>query len=257
MQIQKQESAVSMKSTNNKFITHADAVPIIESNIFLGREDQRFALGVLSSEAVLSYQPNSVEEAYLKLRANVYIDQTGILHQHAKRHDGTELDKEDHHSTHFVVLENLIGRTTLFACMRLIEKIAHSDTNLPIEDFFSNGLTVRPTHNSTEVSRFIVRHNDRKQALTAKMKLMTASLAYSYKNNLGPIFGVVETNFERDLRIMKVPIHRIAEPKLINKYNSHNIGIIIDKEAAKNILGESTVNELSMPIGSFHYWGNL
>lgn len=138
--------------------------------------------------------------------------------------------------------------------MRLIQKSTQKDSLLPIEDFFKKDLNKTLPLNSVEVSRFIVRHNDRKQALAAKIKLITASLGYTFSNNLEPILGVVETNFERDLRRLKLPMQRIAEPKLISKYNSHNIGIEIDKQATKFFLGETTVNDLSMPIGSFHYW---
>lgn len=245
-----------MSSANNKFITHMDAIPVINSDVFHGHANQRFALGVFNSADVLSYKPNSIEEAYLRLRANVYIDQTGMLDQDLRRVDGTEMDEFDKLSTHFVVLENLIEQVSVFACGRLIEKMMHKDIILPIEEYFPEVFFEPAPHNSVEISRFIVRHNDPRCARTAKIRLMTAGLAHAFKKNLEPILCVVEPSFERDLRIMKIPTRRITEPKLVPQYNDHNLGIEIDKQLLRDRLGETEMNHMSIPIGSYVFWGN-
>lgn len=244
-----------MPSVSNKFISNQQAVPVIDSDIFCGHEDKRFALGVYSSEDILSYQPKSINRAYLRLRANVYIDQTGMLEKDLKLIDGTELDKDDERSTHFVVIENKIGKVATFACMRLIEKTSQNNALLPIEEFFPEAFDEPAPINSIEVSRFIVRHDIAKYARIAKKELMTASLAYALNNKLGPVFGVVEPEFERDLKLMKLPLRRIAEPKLVEEYNDHNLGFEIDKYEFSRRLGDAAVNSMNVPVGNFAYWG--
>ncbi len=140
--------------------------------------------------------------------------------------------------------------------MRLIQKTTNQNSILPIEEFFSDELTENVPSNSVEVSRFIVRHNDRRQSLLAKIKLISAGLAYTFKKNLDPILGVIEPSFERDLRIMKIPIRRIAEPKLISAYNDQNLGIEIDKQGLRDRLGETELKHMTMATGSYIFWGN-
>lgn len=245
-----------MSSASNKFVPNKEVVPIINSTIFEGDNiNSRFAIGLISSDDVLKSKPGSISEAYLKLRANVYIDQTGMLDISDKRESGIEFDDDDERSSHFVVLENKLGSMAVFACMRLIEKI--NDKPLPIEEFFPESFELPAIEKSIEVSRFIVRHDDRRQSRLAKCGLMTAGLAYTYKENLGPILGVVEPSFEKDLRIMKLPVKRIAEPKMIEEYNDKNLGIEIDKSNFRELLGSSNVDNMTIPVGGYTFWGEI
>lgn len=245
-----------VSSANNKFISNTEAVPIINSTIFKGEnEDSRFALGVIGSEDLLKYKPGSIPEAYLKLRANVYGIQTGMLDLRKIGSDGTDVDIDDERSTHIVILENKIGRMALFACMRLIKK-GGDEKPLPIEEFFPESFETPAIENSTEVSRFIVRHDDRRQCRMIKGTLMTAGLAQIYREELSPILAVVEPSFERDLRLMKVPVARIAEPKVVEEYNDKNLGIEIDKINFRKVLGESAVDRLMIPVDEYTFWGD-
>jgi len=247
-----------VSSASNKFVSNIEVVPIIDNTIFNGRNKRsRFALGILSAEDVLNYEPGSLSEAYLKLRANVYGAQTGMLGIDNIRSDGTDVDCDDERSSHFLVMENRIGKMAIFACMRLIEKSSSCKRLLPIEDFFPESFDSPAPENSIEVSRFIVRHDDRRQSRIAKNGLMTAGLAYAYKEDLGPILGVVEPAFEKDLRMMRLPVNRIAEPKLVMEYNDVNLGIEIDKASFKDLLGEVALNNMTIPTGSFTYWGEI
>lgn len=246
-----------MSSVSNKYISNKEAVPIIDGDVFSNHEDKRFALGVFSSEDVLSYRPDSILQAYLKLRANVYVDQTGMLEKGVKRSDGTELDENDERSTHFVIFENVMGRVAVFACMRAIEKTADKNLILPIEEFFPEAFAVPSPDKSVEVSRFIVRHDEAKSALFARMRLMTSGLAYALKNDLGPIYGVVEPEFEKLLKHTGISLRRIAEPKLVNEYNDNNLGFEIDREKCKQRIGEAILNNMVVPVGSFSYWGDI
>lgn len=120
-----------MSSAGNRYLTNKEAVPLVSGDVFSNHEDKRFALGVFSHDDILSYESNPLVKGYLQLRANVYIDQTKMLENKKKRPDGTELDEDDERSMHFVVFENRIDRVAVFACMRLIEKIADRDSKLP------------------------------------------------------------------------------------------------------------------------------
>jgi len=246
-----------MSSVSNKYITNQEAVPIIESDIFSGHEDNRFALGVFSPEETTSYTRDSILQAYLRLRANVYIDQTGMLEGDLKRHDGTELDENDERSTHLVLIENKIGRVAVFACMRLIQKTLGYESPLPIEEFFPEAFSTPAPLNSVEVSRFISRHDSVGISLITQRDLMTAGLAHVLDNNLGPVFGVVEPAFEKGLEAMKLPMNRIAEPKLVPEYNDENLGFEVDAHEFKRRIGEAAVKRMTIPVGSFAYWGKV
>lgn len=243
--------------SENTLPSNRDAVPVVETDIFSNHEDKQFAMGVFDSKDVLSYRPGSIEEAYLKLRADVYIDQTGYLKSGVKRQDGTELDNDDERSTHFVVLENLIGRAAVFACMRIIEKTTKNDQPLPIEKFFPE-IFINPAElNTVEVSRFIVRHSEARYARTFYRDLIVAGMAHTIDNNLGPVFSVVEPEFEKYLKLMRLPSSRLTGLKYLPEYNTSNIGIEADKEGLSRRLGKEVVDRMTIHVGSFGYWGQM
>lgn len=247
-----------MSSAGKRNITSEQAVPLIESDIFSGHEDKKFALGVFSSDDVLSYESNTLTKGYLQLRANVYVDQTDMLEDSVKRPDGTELDRDDERSTHLVVFENRIevGRVAVFACMRLIEKTAGRDSRLPIEEFFPEAFTEDSPLNSVEVSRFIIMHNKPRNGLIAKDRLIKVGMAHLFENNLGPTFAVVEPEFERNLNMARVPIERIGEPKIVPEYNDINLAVEIDKFEYERRVGKEVLRNMVIPVGSFDYWGH-
>ena len=154
-----------MSSVSNKHISNREAVPVFETDIFADEQDKRFALGIFDSSSLGRYSHSSVLYNYLKLRSNVYINQTGMLPESSRRLDNTELDVDDERSVHLVVLENKIGKAALFACMRLIEK---KTSPLPIENYFPESFDIEAPVNSVEVSRFIVRHEQIRAGLMVK-----------------------------------------------------------------------------------------
>lgn len=243
----------------SKYIPNKEAVPLIDSDIFIGHEDKRFALGVFDGDNISSYKTDSIEQAYLKLRSNVYIDQTRFLDNTSRQLDGTEVNEDDERSTHFVVVENLMGKIAVFACMRLIQKMDDSEkSKLPVEKLFPEAFTTQSAPiNSVEVSRFIARHDEPRHCMVAKRELITAGLAHTVAHDLGPIFGIIELGFERDLSMMKIPLERIADPKMIEEYNSKNIGIEVNKLGLKERLGEEAISRMNIPVGSFGYWGHM
>jgi len=246
-----------MSSAGNKFITNAEAVPVIESDAFVNNQQNRFAIGVFSAEDIMSNRKDPIVEAYLKLRANVYIDQTGMLPASARRSDGLEIDSDDERSTHFVVMENRIGKSAIFACMRLIEKTDEYSSNLPVEDYFREEFVDNPVSiDSIETSRFIVRHDDAAARQEAKVRLVTTGLIYAMNHNLDPIYAVVEPEFERDLRAMRLPVERLAEPKLVSEYNDDNVAIVIGNRLRALQLRKKSAEPVVLPLGRLDFWGD-
>jgi len=246
-----------MSAVNNKNISCLEAAPVISGDLFYGHENQRFAMGVYSPEDILNYKPNSMSEAYLKLRANVYIDRTGILKDSYRRDDGTEIDKNDERSTHLIVFENrLLGMSAIFACMRLIEK-SSEDQPLPIEELFSKDFLVPAPDKSVEVSRLIVCHENARCAYDTNRRLMISGLSHVLKNNLGPVFGIVEPDLAKGLSLMGVPISEVAKPRAVGGYPGENLGIEIDALGYKKRLGEKAVNYMTTEVGNIKYWGTI
>lgn len=236
--------------------TKNNLVPVIETDIFSHNENMRFALASISPEDVLACESGSIAQAYLRLRANVYIDQTKFLGSEMKRSDGTEIDENDERSTHLVVLENLIGKSAIFACMRVIEKSGLNNQLLPIEEFFEDAFVdEKAPDNSVEISRFIVRHDEKIRVIDAKKMLISGALARMSDQSLGPVYAVVETNLERDLRMMKIPTKRLAEPKLVPEYNTMNLGVEIDRFATRQRMGEQAFSGAMVAVkNGLYFW---
>lgn len=245
-----------MSSANKKNITPQEAIPIIKSDIFSQHDKEKFAMGVLSAEDVLSYEPGSIAHGYLQLRANVYIDQTNMLNREVRRSDGVELDENDERSAHFVILEKReLGKIAVIACMRLIVKTPENDSILPIEEFFPDSFSSLAPENSAEVSRLISCHENAKIKRNANLDVMRAGVAYAIKNDLGPVYGVIEPILETFLNRIKLPITRIADPKNVPEYNDDNLGIEIDKFGFRRHLGEKSIDQMMISSGSFLFWG--
>lgn len=248
-----------MSSASNKFISNREVAPVIDCGVFENESNSRFAIGVYSPEDVLNYDSNPILKAYLQLRANVYIDQTKMLEDSYKRIDGTEIDENDERSAHFVVLENMMGKAAIFACMRLIEKTRENDAILPIEEFFpeiplfSNPAPV----SSVEVSRFIVRHENPSSNMQAKKQLINTGMAHLSTKDLGPVYAVVEPEFERSIKMARVSTNRIAEPKIVPEYNDVNLGIEIDRLAFESRVGKEALMALHLNAGEYRYWGSI
>jgi N-acyl-L-homoserine lactone synthetase len=245
-----------MSSAGNKFISNKEAVPLIESTVFDRNQQSRFAIGMFSAEEVMNNRKSPTIQAYLKLRANTYIDQTRMLPEEARQSDGTEIDKDDERSTHIIIIENKIGKSAVFACMRLIEKTDEYSNNLPVEDYFDETFINDPAPiSSIEASRFIVRHDEQAVRDEAKLRLMTMGLTYSMNQGLGTVYAVVEPEFERGLKAMRLPLKRLANPKQVPEYNDENVAVEIDLIGYGSRLRRHGIKPLALPVGNFDYWG--
>ena len=255
-------------SVNNKFISNEQAIPVIDTDVFTIEPERRFALAVLGKGNVPEPGNEDIFRAYLRLRANVYIDQTGMLEPELRMEDQTEMDKDDARSLHIAVLENKslyrdtvrndLSKTAIVGAMRVIEKEEGRDDRLPIEEFFEEELggLVTPV-GSNEISRYIVRHESSRHKKVIRDLMHATALAYIVKNNLGPTLAVVEPELEDNLQKQGVPMTRIAAPKLVPKYNDLNLGIEIDTDKYANQFGRHIIQGMNTSPMSYTYWGDL
>lgn len=240
-------------TVNNKFIQNIEATPLVETNVFDEDRSRRFALvafgtGVRENDELFS--------SYLKLRANVYVHQTGILSEGALRIDGTEMDEDDERSSHFLVLENKLGAAAAVACIRLIEKSAEYPAPLPIETVFPEVFRDNePGLNSVEVSRFISRLDSAAQQLSTISELFKSGLARINQENLGPVFAIVEEELEQSLKFMGAHPRRLADPLYVHRYNSSNVGIEMNTSAMTEAFGADEIQSMDVSDGSVRYWG--
>ena len=56
---------------------------------------------------------------------------------------------------------------------------------------------------------------------------------------------------------MRLPIRRLSQLKLLPQYNTENLAIEIDKSGLTNRIGEEAVKRMTIPVGSFGYWGQI
>ncbi|AKM80325.1 TPA: hypothetical protein DDX46_03245 [Candidatus Saccharibacteria bacterium] len=237
--------------------TH-NITPSVETDIFDHHPDQRFAIGVIGINTDPSLDQDALFQSYLRLRANVYIDQRQILDEDARRVDGTETDIDDERSVHIVALENQLARVAVVGCMRLIEKNTHDkETKLPIEEFFKDEFDENPAPSqAVEVSRLIVRHDDRFHANNLRTRLFARGVSHVIANDLGPAYGVVETKLQEQLERNGVPFSVVADPRYIPKYKTDNLGIMIDTNELSNRLDPDVLSGMKANSNTFQYWGD-
>lgn len=240
-------------AVNNRFIPNVEAAPLVETDIFDTDRSRKFALVAFG----LGMRENDeLFNSYLKLRANVYVYQTGMLPEEVLHSDGTETDEDDERSSHFLVVENRIGAAAAVACIRLIEKSREHPEQLPVENFFPEAFEEHSAGpNSIEVSRFISCLDSKPDQLTAIMELFKSSLARIRQNELGPVYAVVEEDLERSLGFLGAPPRRIADPQYVEEYNDSNVGIEIDTDDMANAFGAELLDTMDVSTDSVRYWG--
>ncbi|MFZ2545172.1 MAG: acyl-homoserine-lactone synthase [Candidatus Saccharimonadales bacterium] len=245
-------------SVDTKHIPNEKAIPRLsfdETTVFNDNPESRFALGILARGKEVSKTHRELFSAYLRLRANVYIDQTDMLDDSHRRVDGTEMDDDDERSVHIVAIENRVSHVAVVASMRLIEKTKLHDSILPVEDFF--GIEDIPV-GGNEISRYINRLDDRLGAAQVRNALFMTGLSYIHKAELSPTMAVVEPKLEARLQQIGVPVRRIGEPKFVEEYNETNLGLEIDTDAfVDQFGGPAVINTIDTTPEKFTYWGEV
>lgn len=224
-------------SNINPEITNDEVIPSVESDLFMGNENRRFAVGLLAIGNQVLPGREEVFDGYLRLRANVYAAQTNMISPELVHEDGTETDEDDSRSVHFAVVENAMDSNRVVATMRLIIKSHEDSRPLPIEEFFGEAFKNPAPMGSTEVSRYICRHEDIKIQNKLKWPLYTAALSYALTHDLKPSFGVVEEPLEKSLVKSAIPVERIACPKYVEEYAADNLALKIDTEKLAENMG--------------------
>lgn len=230
---------------------------VVESDLFYDVDNARFALGVFSPNRMLSYGDGSIEQAILKLRSNVYIDQEGYLEDSLRKPDGTEVDSDDERSQQVCIFENRgPNLVAAVACGRLVIKDNHEV--LPVENFFSESFSPGLPDGSIEISRFIAQHHDRRVNIELQKSLMMAGVGHARKEGLGPMYAVVDPYFERGLKLMlRSAIRRVSELKYIPEYKTENYAIEIIGDGVRSRLGKAAVDRFTIPVDSVVYWNKL
>lgn len=233
-----------------------EIVPVIESDVFRKHPDKRFAMGSLGiGSAIEGTELEPLFDAYRRLRANVYIDERGMLDADARQADDTERDEDDERSLHIIALENRMGKAAVFGGIRLIPR--EGGGRLPIEHFFPEVFEGRPAPSqSVEVSRYLISHPDSSVRGETSTRLFTAALGHILGKGLTPTYAVVEPFLEQGLEAARVPLERIADPQYVPAYNAHNLGIKIDTFGLARNLRENGHNPRPLKSGKFKYWGN-
>ena len=255
-----------MAQESKKSCSLHEAIPIVEDTSVFESRSERFAMGVFSPESVVNYETdkNELLKGYLKLRANVYIDQADILSDDARRHDGTELDSDDERSIHFVTFEKRMGAVAVIASMRLIVK-GDNSIPLPLEEIFPTAFDEPIPPKGVEVSRFISRHSEDSTHKDIKAKTIMAALAYVSANNFGPVVGEIERKLKKSLRMFGVQSEEIGEPAFVEeggkngepKHITELIAVRIPTDSLEARFGKEAVKNMTLKTGEFMYWGEL
>ena len=232
-----------------------EILPEFHSNIFSGHEDSRFAIGQLGKNDDTSLPVEKL--AYHRLRAEVYNEQTGmVMHEHIAA-DGGEYDSDDNRSVHMAVIENLGQDSRIVGTMRLISR---GDGNeLPIESFFPNEFREQSAPStSCEVSRYIVRHEDRSAREAISWALFQQGIATAINNQLGPMYATIDPALARIMRFKQVPIQELAPPTRVEKYNSTSLPVVIDVDMFADRLenlAPGVISEMVENKGQFTFFG--
>lgn len=230
---------------------------LVRTDIFDLQKNRRFGVGIFDSESVVNYTADSIQEAYLKFRADVYVDKTRILDSNQKRPDGTEVDNDDERSTHIVAFENKIGSVAIVGCMRLPEKTDQENQPLPIELFFPELFPDGLPTGSKEASRFIVSYENLAIRSMIKRRVLMSAVAYTSLDKENPVYAVVEDNLKRDLISIGVPLETLGPAKMIEKYHSVNFPIKIDQHEFASRLGQRAISLIDTSFGSVSFFGKL
>lgn len=190
--------------------------PEFDSEIFAGREESRFWIGLVARSDGRVLLPAEFKAAR-QLRANSYIDVHGYLPQSARQPDGQEIDVDDVRSDHLVVLERLgEGRARAVATNRTIFR---QGSPLPCElEFPDDFPELPPAVAATERSRLVsvLGVCSAFEAITRAAHLALADLG------VNDSFGLIEPWLVKHFRAHGADIEVLSEPRRIDRYNSAN-----------------------------------
>ena len=212
-------------------VRNEEVIPLIDSRAFEGHETSRFALGIVAVGSGITPGLENEFNGYMLLRGNTYGLQKGFIPLEYLNQDGSEkFDSDDERSVHFAVIENANKSPRVIGAMRLIIKSREHPEELPVEVHYPEVFKDSGPSNllSTESSRLISRHEDRRLSMAAKWTLFAAGVSYVVNNDLGPVYGVVEERLALGLRHEGMPLMQLAKPEFIEDFNATKQPIRID-----------------------------
>lgn len=217
-------------------VPNADVIQTVRAAVFDRESTARFAAGII---AVGTEPVAGLEDAYLgylRLRAAVYADQTGMIPREQVSADGTESDADDARSVHFAVFENADMEARIVASMRLILKTQDAMADLPAERFFPDAFEHNPAPSgSLEISRYICRHENLALQSLLKWPLYAVAVEYAEANDLTPTFAVVEPGLYKGLVASRLPLRQLGAPKYIPEYSSENFPVAINTRLVRRM----------------------
>ncbi len=187
-----------------------------------------FATGLVAFDGVALPGRVVDYDAAALLRVHTYLDR-GYVKSEALDDRGTELDADDDRSAHFVVLERLGSSqdARVVGTMRLVVK--QDKTPLPLERMCPDAFTAGPAPSkSTEVSRWICRHEDRRLQQLLKWPLFLSGLGYIEMNRLGPVYGLLREDLANSLTMQGVPTRAIAPSRFVEEINATKQPFLVD-----------------------------
>jgi len=230
-------------------------IPIIESKVFVGHPDIRFAIGeVAVNGAVVNGYCHEFAGA-AQLRAKTYLD-SGFINSDELDDDGTELDQNDSRSAHFVVLERTASdlNARVVGNMRLIIKSSENFAPLPVEGYYPELFSDNPFPvNSVEVSRLIARHEDPLIQNILKWPLFVAGYKYAEHNKLGSVYGLISPALTRQLRMEHVPVAAVAAEKYIPAINATKQPVVLNFPLFKRLIESTGDQGIDVTNGGFSY----
>lgn len=238
-------------------------VPVVETDLFSERSE-RFATVNLGRGLSNDEADPILRDGYLELRKKVYVEQEGLLKPSVLRRDGLEIDENDEHSMHFIVVKNLelsrrrrgTGKAAIVACLRLIDNINNNE--LPVQTLFGNKGKLKDIsgQQALEVSRFISRMSNDLEQLQVVANLFNTGLADANHRRMQAVYGVIEDDLQAKLHSKyKVPTKSLTELQSLEEYNkTKNMAVQIGTRAMTRRIGRDVLEELRLEPGGRRYW---
>ena len=200
--------------------------------------------------------------AYRSFRELVYVTEDGII----DLRDGemaTDFDQDDHRSIHLAAVERTREGGRIVGSMRLILSgvaappgledlgLEMSRDALPVEVEFADAIPavidLRESVVMCELSRYISRHESKSRKMMISRSLHQVAVATVVHNKIGSTYAVVEHWLDRILRMSRVPLTKLSDPRWLEKYGSENYAVEIHMYELAERLGsvmESVVLEI-------------
>ena len=224
-------------------------IPVVESSVFARIGHARFAVVEMGDQAISATTYANEFLGAAQLRANTYLEH-GFVSREQLDDNGTELDRDDQRSAHFVVLERVESSGSMVRVvgnMRLVQKSPEDSSALPVESYFPELFLDNPLPiNSVEVSRLIARHENPRTQRLLLWPLFVAGYRFVERNQFGPVHGLLSVALTRHLRSRRVPITPMASAKHIPEINATKQPVALDLDLLRDLVETGGGQDISL-----------